>query len=351
MNSNFLRRRSRSLSLACLIVTSGWCATAIAADAPDYSSYHQGTLLTYLSDGDSAHIPKLQIALGDGSDGLHPVVMDTGSTGIVISAQRIPNFDSLPATPGRQVYTSSGRIMVGSIVNVPVTITGDNGNSVQTAPIPVLGVTEIDCLPNARDCEPRSSPRGVAMMGVGFDRTGDAQSSQLANPFLNVSSGQTMRRGYIVTRSGVYIGLTADNTQGNFSYVKLAQNSDADNPWKSATVCITVNHQTPAACGNSLVDTGVDSMFLTLPPAMLGGQATLPSGATLGFSFPGGENGPNAAYYEVTVGQEDTPLSPTSIHVNTTRPTPFVNTGVNFLNGFDVLYDADGGFIAYRPVQ
>jgi hypothetical protein len=29
------------------------------------------------------------------------------------------------------------------------------------------------------------------------------------------------------------------------------------------------------------------------------------------------------------------------------RP-PFVNTSVNFLNGFDYLYDADGGFVGFR---
>jgi hypothetical protein len=29
------------------------------------------------------------------------------------------------------------------------------------------------------------------------------------------------------------------------------------------------------------------------------------------------------------------------------RP-PFVNTSVHFLNGFDYLYDADGGFVGFR---
>jgi hypothetical protein len=36
------------------------------------------------------------------------------------------------------------------------------------------------------------------------------------------------------------------------------------------------------------------------------------------------------------------------IVLNTTRPHPFVNTGLRLLNGFDVLYDADGGYYAFR---
>jgi hypothetical protein len=33
--------------------------------------------------------------------------------------------------------------------------------------------------------------------------------------------------------------------------------------------------------------------------------------------------------------------------VSRTR-APFVNTSLHFLNGFDYLYDADGGFVGFR---
>lgn len=347
------------LSLVGLFTVSVCGSIASASTAPDYSAYHAGSYLTYLPNVDEtdpsrlAHVPKLRIAFGDSSSGLHSIVMDTGSTGIVVSADRIPHFDQLPVTPGRLTYSSSGRIMIGVWVTVPVTIAGENGASVTTTSIPVLAVTRIECLPDARECEPGDEPRGIAMMGIGFDRESDgqAQSTPRNNPFLNVTSEQPMRHGYIVTRNGVHIGLTSANTQRQFSYVKLAPNPNVEHEWMSASVCMTINHKPPAACGISLVDTGVTAMFLTLPPAMLEGAKTLSSGTTLSLSFPGADNAANAAQYELTVGGEATPLTPTSIHLNTTRPTPFVNTGVHFLNGFDVLYDADGGFIAYRPVE
>ena len=42
------------------------------------------------------------------------------------------------------------------------------------------------------------------------------------------------------------------------------------------------------------------------------------------------------------------PLAPARlILVSRLRP-PFVNTSVHFLNGFDYLYDADGGFVGFR---
>jgi len=41
---------------------------------------------------------------------------------------------------------------------------------------------------------------------------------------------------------------------------------------------------------------------------------------------------------------KDNPLAPDFLVLNTARPQPFVNTSVHFLNGFDYLYDADGGW-------
>jgi hypothetical protein len=49
-----------------------------------------------------------------------PSVMDTGSAGVVASADRIPNIHTLQSLgPGRLTYSSSGRIMVGQWVVTP----------------------------------------------------------------------------------------------------------------------------------------------------------------------------------------------------------------------------------------
>ena len=196
------------------------------------------------------------------------------------------------------------------------------------------------------------------MLGVGFARRHDheAQSGPSKNPFLNVASvngakAERLRRGYLVTRGGVFVGLTAANTKGDFAFVKLDRAGD---DWAPTPVCISVNGATPAACGTLLMDTGVTAMYLTVPAtqapdAMLtsnGRSQTLIGGTKLTISIPT-EASPQT-FYSFTVGESGNPLAPSALNlVSRVRP-PFVNTSVHFLNGFDYLYDADGGFVGFR---
>ena len=244
---------------------------ALAASSNPYDAFDQTAFLAYLNAPDAGadltRPPRLRISFGGRS---YAVVMDTGSTGIVVSADKIPNIDRLPSLgPGRLTYSSSGRIMIGRWVMTPVTIMGRNGTSIAAAPIPVLAVDRVECMDNARRCAPRADPRGISMLGIGFARRGDhqAQSGPAKNPFLHVATvngakAQRLRTGYLVTRSGVFVGLTAANTQGGFAYVKLAR---AEDDWEATPVCISVNAVTPAACGTLLMDTGVTAMYLTVP--------------------------------------------------------------------------------------
>ncbi len=162
-----------------------------------------------------------------------------------------------------------------------------------------------------------------------------------------------IRRGYIVTRRGVHIGLTAANTQGDFSYVKLATAPDGRG-WAPTPACISINDAKPAACGSLLMDTGVTSMYLTVPASeaepgirtIRGGAATLAAGMKLKISIPGEES--PQAFYIFTVGDQSNPLAPARLDLVDRARAPFVNTSVRFLNGFDYLYDADGGFVGLR---
>jgi hypothetical protein len=244
---------------------------ALAASLSPYDAYDQTAFLAYLNapaaGGDLTRPPRLRISFGGRS---YAVVMDTGSTGIVVSADKIPNIDRLQTQgPGRLTYSSSGRIMIGRWVVTPVTIMGRNGTRIAVAPISVLAVDRVECTDNARRCSPRASPRGISMLGIGFARRGDhqAQSGPAKNPFLNVATvngakAERLRRGYLVTRGGVFVGLTAANTQGDVAFVKLDRAGD---DWAPTPVCISVNGVTPAACGSLLMDTGVDAMYLTVP--------------------------------------------------------------------------------------
>jgi hypothetical protein len=336
-------------------------APALAASSSPYDAFDQTAYLAYLNapeaNGDLMRPPRLRISFGGGRS--YDVVMDTGSTGIVVSADKIPNIDRLQSLgPGQLTYSSSGRIMIGRWVVTPLTVMGRNGTSIAIAPIPVLAVDRVECTGSARRCSPRENPRGISMLGVGFARHHDheAQSGPSKNPFLNVASvngakAERLRRGYLVTRGGVFIGLTAANTTGDFAFVKLDRAGD---DWTPTPVCISVNGATPAACGTLLMDTGVSAMYLTVPesqaPAAItttnGRSPTLVDGTKVAISIPS-EASPQALY-SFALGQGGNPLAPERLHlVSRVRP-PFVNTSVHFLNGFDYLYDADGGFVGFR---
>jgi hypothetical protein len=333
---------------------------AAAAEPGPYQGFDQGAFLSYLNAPPSgAYLtrpPRLHISFGGPSSA---AVMDTGSTGIVVSADKIPNIDRLRSLgPGQLTYSSSGIMMIGRWVVTPVTIKGGNGASITTAPIAVLAVDRIKCMDNARRCTPRERPRGISMLGIGFARRHDhqEQSGPSKNPFLNIaaingSKAEHLRRGYVVTSSGVAVGLTAGNTQGDFAYIKLERSGD---DWEATPVCIAVNGVKPAACGTLLMDTGVSVMYLTVPDGQApdalrtsdGRSPTLVDGTKLTISIPTAAAA--QALYSFTLGDRGNPLAPARLILVSRVKPPFVNTSVHFLNGFDYLYDADGGFVGFR---
>ncbi len=352
---------TRALALLALGASAVAPARAQTADAPNQA----GVFLRYLNAPPAGsglrEPPHLRLSLGG-----RPLnaVMDTGSTGVVVSASAIAGFDQLPKSgPAKLTYTSSGRIMQGVWVTVPVTIAGANGGSVTTRPMPVLAVTSIDCTETARSCTPRDDPRHVAMIGMGFGRRNrsgpQADSATDKNPFLNLSGprGSSLHRGYLVTREGVEIGVPAAGAPSGFATVHLTRNEETGD-WSGAPACIAVaDHAT--ACGTVLPDTGLTPMFLALPPDQVEGHTlptgndhTLPPGTkvtiTLAPATPGAK--PTASYSFVT-GDMDNLLAPRRVILvgQGDRPT-FVNTGVHLLNGFDYFYDADAGLVGYRPL-
>jgi hypothetical protein len=336
-------------------------ALSVAAQPRDKAD-GQGVFLRFLDrrepGGYVQNPPHLGLSLGGRQ---LRAVMDTGSTGIVVSATAIPNIDRLPNRgPGTLTYTSSGRIMQGDWVVTRVTITGANGASVATSPMPVLAVRSIACLDNARNCTTREDPRHVAMIGMGFGRRGNREGppGPEKNPFLNMagagSGHDAVRRGYIVSSAGIQIGLTAADPGDGYVTVQLARD-DARQDWSGAPACITIDDRTPA-CGTVLPDTGVTGMFLSLPTSE--GQAgagsggtdrSLPPGTKVTISLAPEAPAPGAASYSFRVGDASDPLAPARVTLvgRGDRPT-FVNTGVHLLNGFDYLFDADKGIVGYR---
>jgi hypothetical protein len=343
--------------LMAMIFMSQLQAHAQASDA----KAGRGVLLRYLNappaGADLRAPPHLVLSFGGRQ---RRAVMDTGSTGIVVSATAIPGIDQLPNLgPGTLTYTSSGRIMQGNWVMTPATITGADGTSITTTPVPVLAVRTISCTATARTCTPRDNPRGVAMIGVGFARKRAPEGGPDKNPFLNVpgTGPDGPRRGYVVTREGVRIGVTDSDMRDDYVTVRLRRDQEGTD-WSAAPVCVVINDQTPAACGTVLPDTGLTRMFLALPPDQAdksaipasGTDRTLPPGTKVTISLaPGAPARDGTAQYSFMVGDAANPLAPSRVILvgRGDRPT-FVNTGVHLLNGFDYLYDADRGIVGYR---
>jgi hypothetical protein len=186
------------------------------------------------------------------------------------------------------------------------------------------------------------------MVGVGFAREHDRQSQSTPdkNPLLQVATGgREQRRGYILTPQGVHVGLTGGNVTGVFHYIKLDRQPDTPD-WSPVPACITLNGQTPPACGTMLVDTGVSAMFMTVPSSQAGdARWELPPGTQVAISVGNGER--STPLYSFEVGGSSL-LAPSATHLNVSDARVFVNTSYHLLNGFDVLYDADGGYVGFR---
>jgi hypothetical protein len=298
-------------------------------------------------------VPQVWLRLPGGRP--HRFGMDTGSTGIVVAAEHFtPGPNDVSEGPGRLVYNSSGRILSGERYVTNVVIQRDAYTPVATARVQVLRVTEITCLERARACRPEYRPRGVAFMGVGFDRGSAQHTDDVAprNPFTNLASLasgaplSSVRPGYIVTRESVHLGMSAERTR-NFAFVKLAP-SASSRPgapaWSTTPMTVTVDGV--GGQGTVLVDTGINYMFLSPPEGTrLQRGMRAPNGTRIGVFIPNQRN-PPAVYYGFTAGARDNPMHPERVEVVHDRGV-FVNTGRMFLEGFDYLYDAAGGYVGF----
>ncbi|TAJ82483.1 hypothetical protein [Reyranella sp.] len=298
------------------------------------------------------HVPQVWLKL----NGAAPrwFGMDTGSTGIVTSAEHFrPGPGDVAQGPGRLVYNSSGRILNGEHYLTDVVIQRDAHTPLATARVQVLRVTHITCLEHARDCRPEENPRNVGFMGVGFDRD-SAQGTAVSapkNPFVSLTSlasGQPVSRvrpGYVITRNAVHLGMTPDLTR-HMAFVKLTPKTHPPGvpDWNGAPMTIAVDGR--PGRGTMLMDTGIDYMFLSPPDGTgLRRGHVAPEGTRIEIYLPDRRQ-PQPAHYNLTVGRRGNPLHPAKVEVVKDAGI-FVNTGRMFLQGFDYLYDAAGGYVGY----
>lgn len=318
------------------------------------------------SNPDLTDSPTVYISF-NGSSHRVAFTMDTGSVGIVASQDIfMPAPDAQNLGPGQQFYSSSGIIENGIWWTATQNIYDANGTLLATSNVPVLQVTSISCAPHARSCTATNTPTGVSLMGIGFAREGPQQprGTPSYNAFLNLQSvlqngvlqplPDNWCNGYVVTPTGVYLGLTPSNT-ANAGWVKLLPWPQFSTPnlpeWMPATM--TINANGTSGDGNILLDTGVGTSYLTPPPgAVLGGPVLCPdvaivecapTGDAFGIYLPNQTN--PAAYYNFTVGQIDNLMQPNGVHIDV--GSIFFNTSRHILGGINFIYDNTDGYVGY----
>lgn len=264
-----------------------WSRNTFGGPATVFVPYTNATTNPNLADSPSVN-------LGFDSSGRYtPFTMDTGSVGIVATRDAFePASEAQNLGPRQQYYSSSGNIENGTWWSSKENIYDASGKLVATADVPVLQVTSRACAPNARSCRPSKHPTGVALMGIGFARESPQQPRGIPayNAFLNLTSVATSggapqplpagwRNGYVVTASGIYLGLDGANTQ-HAGFLKLQLNPAYSTPtlpeWMAASMTVSANGV--SGTGTVLMDTGVGIAYLT-PPAgsSVGPLAACPS--------------------------------------------------------------------------
>lgn len=316
------------------------------------------------------------------------VLMDTGSHGIVVSRSALGPGAVGPGSPGRIEYSSDGKVFTGNhylapvTLNVGGTIVGGKivgGKTVATVPIKVLAVDAASCDPKFKDCTP-GNPDTVSMLGIGFDRgrTTNAPSPpavaaaaassgtppELGNAFLaltNIVQG-SMHPGYLITRNGVTLGISAKNTAGFKKHeISLTPGGTGPGDWNGAPGCFSFP-ELPAykpQCGSMLMDTGIPKAILQLPtsqrprtplnctpikPEKCTPWATIPLNTQVQITV-GPARRPGFSYGFTTGGSSS--VTPTSIRWATGGP-PFVNTGRHVISKYDYMFDAGSGKLGFR---
>jgi hypothetical protein len=245
------------------------------------------------------------------------------------------------------LYNSSGLELTGVWATLPMSfpqaVNAKGDTMVAIATVPVLAVKYAKCIGkgvNSDKCNPSHIPR---MLGVGFGRGTTVQTSPEYNPFLNLTemAAGTMRRGYIIGRGGLSLGLTDSIVTGAWTMQQLTSAgppaSGSHNDWMTPPGGFQLGSG-PKLSGTALVDTGLLDMIVEDDPSPHG---QVPTGTHITITL-------GNSSYTFTVGDGGAQTPTIVNHAPATHGT-FVNTGLRALGHYDLLFDADGGYLSLRP--
>ena len=334
----------------------------------------------------------------------HDIILDTGSRGLYVSANMLPSGYTPTGVAGDLYLSSSKRLFQGTWADLTISfpqataLGGVSGSAQATLPVLVAqsitaqgGPATFQTLISSGNVTLTNStlvpfsgstltlqPGQVAAyadnigilgtasnFGVAIDPSGTSTSpnntnqyNQQYNAFLNFDQMKagTMRAGYTLGQSGVHVGLTADTT--GFAYTNLIP-TDLDQvpgsppDWQIPTGTVVYGGNT-SATGRILVDVGIGQAYLTLPEGGSGnvtGDYTvnlLNSNGAVSFEVndqPGNFLSPSYTEWSAYDQGNSNPFSESQPPVG----TQFLNTGRNVINGFDLVYDGEGGLFGLKP--
>ena len=346
------------VTLLAIAVTLAQCrAEAQEAPSPDYAPYKQSFRMPFANSKpvDFEHLQSMSVRVSINGGPAMKLQVDTGSTGVIVGADDVPNID--PNAPaGSITYSSSGVELLG--VWTPVTITfpdaKDEHGNVATAIVPVLAVSERKIHPgavNSGKFKPANNPK-IYMLGIGTGRGKEAHQER--NPWVNLKEMQagTMRRGYTITRDGIRLGLTAETVGQGYLFERLKEHvgtpavapaaETAATDWDSSLGWVTVGGVKGVTSG-MLLDTGLTNMMLPALEPTSGGEVA--DGTEITVHLLSGR-----LSYSFKVGDMTNPVTPRKVTWVRRSTAPLVNTGLRALAIYDYLYDADGGYLGLRPV-
>lgn len=330
--------------------TSTSTTTAVPATsapaATTYGSFTQSYTVPWVDAPDFADLRrtlKVDVSVNGGT--VSPFTVDTGSVGVVVPASEVPNIPP-DAPPGELTYSSSGLQLTGVWATVPVrfphAVNAAGVNAPAEATVPVLAVTSSKCLGggvNSHGCT-----GGIPhMLGVGFGRGPNRPPTY--NPLLNLTemAAGTMRRGYVIGRGGLSFGLTHANAAGEWTMQQLATagppKEGSHNDWLTPTGGFQLGDR-PARSGKVLIDTGLLDMIVEGEGLPASGMVPMGTAITVDIGD---------VHYSFVVGDGGA-QTPIGVHHARAENGAFVNTGLRALGRYDLLYDADGGFLGLRAV-
>jgi hypothetical protein len=305
-------------------------------------------------------------------------VVDTGSTGIVLSAKYLVGANVVRASrqPPTPSYSSSGNTYSGFWATASnLTISDTQGGSRTIPQIDLFCATNSSANAAAGRCACDAASAtpcpGVAMMGVGFGAV--PYYTPDYNAFLQIASAAAASSpgtctGYAVENGArqIRIGLSAN--EPGYAMAKLPPASGAAAPgtctppsgWSwdwdrpPATATASTENANFTQQTKLLIDSGIVYMILSNRETRPAGFQPKPAtqfvpGVNVRVTLPGG-SGTALDYAFTTVSGKASPPAPSYVRWGTPGAayTGIINTGNQILVGWDYLYDYSRGLNGFR---